>query len=137
MPAFHPRFVWPLVMTLGVTTQPSATHAQLPDIPKLAGSWTWSWKDPGGELHQHVLEVEGVGNALAAREIFDDEPPVKVMDLKYDGSVVRFTVERGARKAAYAGKLAGPDTIRGTVTTTTDGESREFTWTAQRKAPKP
>lgn len=137
MRAFSPCLIWPVVAAFGVVSQPSAARAQRPDVPKLAGSWTWSWKDPGGELHQHVLEVDGVGNALAAREIFDNEPAVKVMDLKYDGSVVRFTVDRGQRKAAYVGRLSGPDTIRGSVTTTTDGESRELTWTAQRKAPKP
>jgi hypothetical protein len=116
-------------------------QSRAPDVSRLAGSWVWSWKGPDGLTHRHVLEVEGVGKALAAREIFDDQPPVKVSNLLFDGTAVKFTVDRGARRAEYSGKMTDADTIQGTVTTTTTSESREFTWKAERKKepepPKP
>ena len=90
------------------------------------------WKDPAGQAHRHVLEVEGVDKALAAREIFDDEAPVKANGLAFDGKSLKFTVSRGDRRADYTGKLDG-DTIRGTVNTSSNGQASEFTWKAERR----
>jgi hypothetical protein len=104
-----------------------------PGVSKLAGSWTWTWNDREGKVHTHTLEVEGVGKALAAREVFDDQPPVKVTNLTFDGTTVKFTVVRGQRRADYNGKMADQDTIQGTVTTTATGETDEYTWKAVRK----
>jgi hypothetical protein len=88
--------------------------------------------------HRHVLEVEGTGAKLAARERFDDEPPVKVADLSFREKNVRFTVVRGKHRAAYSGVLADADSINGTVTVTDEGESHEWVWKAKRKpAPAP
>ncbi len=112
-------------------------HAETPETPKLAGTWTWTWKDRLGETHRHVLEVEGIGNKLAARELFDDQTPVRVANLTLDGNSVRFTVVREARKADYSGKVADPDHINGTVTITSDGQAEEFVWKAERKKDLP
>jgi hypothetical protein len=108
--------------------------------PKLAGTWTWTWKDAGGQTHRHTMEVEGVGAKLAAREIFDREPSVRVENLKLDGKAVRFRVVRGPRKAEYSGKVGDADHINGTVTVTAgDGVAVENVWKAERtkNIPKP
>jgi hypothetical protein len=107
------------------------------DEPKLAGTWTWTWKDGTGNTHRHILEVEGVGKTLAAREIFDDQAPVRVTNLKLNGQSVQFTVVRGERRADYSGKVDGPDTINGTVTTTAMGQTSEFVWKAERRKDVP
>ncbi len=107
------------------------------DPPKLAGTWTWTWKDPQGETHRHVLEVEGIGTKLAARERFDDLAPVRVSDLKLDGKKIQFTVVRGAKRSDYKGVVADPDpdTMSGKVTITQEGQPTEFLWKAQREKP--
>jgi hypothetical protein len=111
-----------------------SARARAADVPKLAGNWTWSWKDPAGATHRHILEVEGVGAKLAARERFDDLPAVRVADLKLDGKDVRFSVVRDQRRADYRGVVDGDGaTINGTVTVTSDGESNEFVWKAARE----
>ncbi|HWE36942.1 MAG TPA: hypothetical protein VG406_10285 [Isosphaeraceae bacterium] len=110
--------------------------ARADDAPKLAGSWTWSWKGPDGTEHKHVLEVEGTGAKLAARERFDDLEAVKVNDLKVDGKKVSFSVLRGKRRSEYNGKLDGDDTIDGKVLVEDDGRSNEYTWTAKREKTK-
>jgi hypothetical protein len=119
-----------LLLTLFVT---GGASGQAPGVSKLAGSWTWTWKGQDGLEHRHILEVEGVGKALAAREVFDDQPPVKAQSLTFDGTSVNFTVVRGDRKADYSGKLTDADTIEGTVTTTARGQSNEFIWKAERR----
>ncbi|WP_406694633.1 hypothetical protein V5E97_26585 [Singulisphaera sp. Ch08] len=101
------------------------------DVPKLAGNWTWTWKDTAGETHRHVLEIEGLGTKIAARERFDDLPAVRVTDLKLVGKKVRFSVVRDSRKAEYSGVVADDlRAINGTVTITTDEQSIEFPWKA-------
>jgi hypothetical protein len=105
--------------------------------PDLAGTWTWKWKDAQNETHRHVLEVEGSGNKLAARERFDDMEAVKVTDLKRDGKKVTFSVLRGKRRSAYSGTLDKPDTINGKVVVTVEGgDQNEFGWTATREPAK-
>jgi hypothetical protein len=106
------------------------------DIPKLAGNWTWTWKDRDGEEHRNVLEIEGEGAKLAARERFDDLEPVRVNDLKVDAKKVTFAVVRGAKTSSYSGVVADSETINGTVTVTVDGDSTEFVWKAKRKPSK-
>jgi hypothetical protein len=136
--SFHLALWSALLLTLGLVV-PSWSPGQKSDVSPLAGTWTWSWKDPEGKTHKHVLEVEGVDRALAAREIFDDEQPVKATGLRFDGKTVKFTVVRGERKADYTGKLDGKDKINGTVTTSagTTGQTNEFVWKAERrKVPK-
>jgi hypothetical protein len=136
--SFHLGSWTALLLTVGLWV-PSSSPGQKPDVSTLAGTWTWSWKDPEGKTHKHVLEVEGVDRALAAREIFDEEQPVKATGLTFDGKTVKFTVVRGERRADYTGKLDGKDKINGTVTTTTtaSGQTNEFVWKAERrKAPK-
>jgi hypothetical protein len=113
------------------------SSAQSPDTPKLAGTWTWTWKDRLGETHKHVLEVEGVGSKLAARELFDDEAPARASNLTLEGSAVRFTVVRDNRRADYSGKVADADHINGTVTITSDGQAQEFVWKAERRKDVP
>ena len=104
------------------------------DAPPLAGTWEWEWKDGQGTTHRHVLEVEGVGKALAARERFDDLEPVKVDDLDVRGKQVRFVVKRGDRRSEYAGTLDGPNTLNGKVSVTAaDNQPNAFTWTARRR----
>ncbi len=107
------------------------------DVPEIAGTWTWSWKDAKGQTHKHVLELEGVGAKLAAREIFDDEPPVKVDNLTLKGKDFKFNVMRDGRKAEYSGKVADADHINGTVTVTVDGQPRENEWKAERRKDAP
>src|ERR1700736_4501343 len=75
------------------------------DNVNLIGTWTWSWKGPQGEMHRHVLEVEGRGRRLAARERVDDMQPVRVADLKVVGKKVNFSVRRDDRVATYFGTL--------------------------------
>jgi len=108
------------------------------ETPALSGTWTWTWKDKDGQTHRHVIEVEGLGTKLAAREIFDDETPVKVKDLTLKGKDLKFTVVRGERRSDYSGKVADADHINGTVTVTTDGTASDFEWKAERskKVPK-
>jgi hypothetical protein len=109
--------------------------ARADEAPRLAGSWSWSWKDPSGQTHRHLLEVEGVGQKLAARERFDELEPTPVRDLKLDDATktVRFTVVRGQRRADYKGVVSDGDTIRGTVIVTADGQSSENRWEAKRE----
>jgi hypothetical protein len=107
--------------------------------PKLAGTWTWEWKDAQGVTHHHVLEVEGEGKDLVARERFDDQESVKVNDLKREGKRVRFSVLRGERTASYDGEFSGDGTIDGKVSVAgADNQANQFGWTAKRKpvAPK-
>ena len=104
------------------------------DPPKLAGTWTWKWKDAQGETHRHVLEVEGPADKLVGRERFDDEAAIKVDDLKLAGKKITFAVTRKGRRAEYTGTVASADTINGMVTTVIDGQSSEFGWTASRAA---
>lgn len=112
----------------------SAT-ARAEKVPKLAGNWTWTWKDAAGETHRHVLEVEGLGTKIAARERFDDHPAVRVADLKLVGKKVRFSVVRDSRKAEYDGVVADDlSAINGTVTVTKDGQADEFPWKATPEA---
>src|SRR5436305_2604550 len=92
---------WVCGAALALVLAVPATAAD--DAAKLAGTWTWMWKDAEGETHRHVLEVEGTGNKLSARERFDDQEPVKVIDLKVAGKKVNFTVIRGQRTAVYSG----------------------------------
>ena len=115
------------------------TPTRAADAPSdLAGTWTWSWKDPAGTTHQHVLEVEGVGSKLAAREEFDGLGPVPSREIRLDGKSVWFTVVRGDRRADYHGVFADRDTINGTVKVTAEGGTTEFRWEATRKPlPKP
>jgi hypothetical protein len=103
----------------------------------IAGTWTWQWKDAQNVTHRHVLEVEGKGNKLAARERFDDLDPVKVTDLKVTGKKVTFSVLRGDRRSAYSGSLSGADTINGNVTVSVEGgDEAEYGWTATREPVK-
>jgi hypothetical protein len=106
------------------------------DVPKLAGTWNWTWKDKSGLTHRHILEVEGVGKKLAARERFDKLPPVAVTDLKLDGKNIRFAVVRGEHRADYSGVVADANTINGTVKVTDEGETSEFVWEARRETKK-
>src|SRR5262245_25136465 len=104
------------------------------DAPNLAGTWTWKWKDAQGETHRHVLEIEGKGAKLAARERFDDEKPVKINDLKVVDKKVSFSVLRGDRRAFYSGTIDDADTINGKVSVSEQGgQSMDFGWTDVRK----
>jgi len=111
-----------------------AAGARAEDDASLAGTWTWSWKDGDGETHRHVLEVEGKGANLSARERFDQLAPVKVNNLKVVGKKVNFSVLRGDWRANYEGSLSSADTIDGKVTITGEGgQPTEFGWTAKRE----
>ncbi len=120
------------VSLITITTS-IATARAADEAPGVAGTWTWSWKDPAGLTHRHVLEVEGLGTKLAARERFDDLEPVPVQDLRLVGKTLSFHVIRGARRADYKGAVTADDTIRGTVTVTSQGQSNEDLWEARRK----
>lgn len=124
---------------LGLALLPPALARarQEPQPSPLAGEWTWSWTDPEKREHHHLLQVEGTGRTLAARETFDDEAPVRVTGLTFDGENVVFKVARGGREADYRGKLVGRDTINGRVKTMSDGQGTEHPWTATRKKQKP
>jgi len=86
--------------------------------------------------HRHVLDIEGVDTKLAARERVDDLPPVRVNDLKLSDKRVRFSVVRGNTRAEYSGVWADANTINGTVTVTTEGQSKEHVWKATRSDKK-
>lgn len=122
-------FVALLALATGLSLGPSKAGAA--DVPKLAGNWTWTWKDRSGEEHRHVLEVEGMGSKLAARERFDDEKAVKVEGLKLDGKSIRFAVVRDGKRADYSGVVADSSTINGTVLVTIDGQATEHVWKAK------
>ncbi|MDR3635510.1 MAG: hypothetical protein P4L84_17020 [Isosphaeraceae bacterium] len=103
----------------------------------LSGTWSWTWTDAAGRLHRHVLEVEGIGSVLAARERFDDQDPVKVSDVKREGKNVRLTAVRGDRRAEYRGVLADASTINGTVSVKEGEQTTDYPWKATRgEAPK-
>lgn len=106
------------------------------DVSGLAGTWSWSWKDAEGKEHRHVLDIEGVDTKLAARERLDDLPPVRVSDLKLADKRVRFSVVRDKNRADYSGVWADSNTINGTVTVTTEGQSKENVWKATRRDKK-
>ena len=126
------RRVWCLGAVLLLGRAPRAP-ADEPDVD-LAGTWTWSWKDGQGETHRHVLEVEGRGKTLTARERFDDQGAVKVADLKVVGKKVNFTVIRGDRRATYSGEVTKADTIVGKVLVSgSDNQGNEYGWTAKRE----
>lgn len=121
-----------MVLLSGVV-HASAAWASGEDVPKLAGQWTWTWKDRNGEEHRHYLEVEGAGTKLAARERFDDLDPVRVSDLKLEGKKLRFSVVRDKKRADYNGVVADSETINGTVTVTFEEQATEFEWKAKRQ----
>jgi hypothetical protein len=116
--------------SIGLLGDGGAVRADEP--PKLTGSWTWTWKDPQGVEHRHVMEIEGVGPKLAARERFDDLPPVAVSNLKLGGNNIKFTVVRGEKRADYRGVAADSDTMNGKVSITQEGQTTEFLWKATR-----
>lgn len=130
------RFALAILAASSLTAAGRST-AETTEPTKLAGTWVWTWKDRIGETHKHILEVEGVGTELAARELFDDQPSVKVGNLTYDGASVRFTVVRDKRTAQYIGKVVDSDHIDGRVTVTSDGQSEEFGWKAERRKALP
>lgn len=105
-------------------------------LDELVGTWTWTWKDAQGETHKHVLEVEGSGDKVAARERFDEMEPVKVTDLKLVDKKVSFTVKRGERRSSYSGTVKEKDAIDGVVTVSSDGQPGEFGWSAKREPAK-
>jgi hypothetical protein len=123
---------------IGVTLAfPLAVSADDAKPLDLAGTWSWQWKDPQGMTHRHVLEVAGEGTKLVARERFDDQEPVKVNDLRVDGTTVSFTVLRGDSTARYSGTRADQNTINGKVMTTgANNQASEYGWTATRKPVK-
>ena len=130
---------FPLLVALSfLAAGPAAAGDEGPE-PKLAGTWTWTWKDRAGVMHKHILEVEGVDKTLAAREVFDDGAPVRVEALKLEGKSLKFTVNRDGRKAEYSGKVVDPDHVNGTVVVTVDGNAEEHEWKAERSkvVPKP
>lgn len=121
------------VLSLGI----AATGLAAADPPMaMAGTWRWKWSDAEGVVHHHVLEVEGKGKTLSARERFDDEKPVKIDDMKIDGKTVTFSVLRGQHRAAYKGKFKTADHIDGTVGVN-DAEDpvEEYGWSADREEP--
>ena len=124
-----------LWLSLVAAVAPAASLARADDAPKLAGTWKWEWKDAEEKTHKHVLEVEGAGAKLAARERFDDMPAIKVTDLKLDGKAISFTVQRGYGRSEYKGTVADADTINGTVTVSVNNQPNQFGWTAAREKP--
>ncbi len=100
--------------------------------PKLAGTWTWKWKDAQGETHRHILEVEGAGTKMTATERYDDQKGIKADDLRLDGKTITFSVKRDGKLSAYKGTVASAETINGHVTVTMDGMETEFGWTASK-----
>ena len=113
-----------------------SSSARAEDAEALVGSWSWSYKDGQGVTHKHVLEVEGTGEKVAARERMDEEEAIKVTDLKVKDKAVTFTVVRGKRRAAYNGKLKGGDKLEGQVTVTTEGQGQEYGWEAKKDEAK-
>lgn len=100
--------------------------------PDLTGSWTWTWKDAQGQTHKHVMNVEGEGAKSAAREVFDDQEPVKVGAFAFEDNLIKFRITRGKRQADYRGKLKDHDHLNGTVLITSEGQTEEFPWSAVR-----
>lgn len=132
------RFVLGLLLAATIPTPGRLTaEPQKADVPKLAGTWTWTWKDRVGNTHKHVMEVEGTGAKLAAREIFDEQLPVRVSNLTLTGKAIQFNVVRGENKAEYKGKVSDKDHIQGKVVVTTGGEATEFVWKAERRKDVP
>jgi hypothetical protein len=123
------------VLALGLVTV-GLGAATRGDADVLVGTWTWSWKDGMSVTHNHVLEVEGTEDKLAARERFDDGAPIRINDLKMTGQKVSFSVQRDGRRAAYSGTLKGNDLIDGLVTVTDDGQANEFGWQAKKQPMK-
>jgi hypothetical protein len=132
MMAIHRNLPW-VVCLAPLLIAGTGSPARGADVSGLAGAWTWSWKDAAGEEHRHVLDIEGIDTKLAARERVDDLPPVRVKDLKLKDKRVSFSVIRGKNRADYLGVWADSDTINGTVTVTTEGQSKEHVWKAKRR----
>ncbi|MDB5350237.1 MAG: hypothetical protein JWN86_1484 [Planctomycetota bacterium] len=105
------------------------------DADVLVGSWSWSYKDGQGVMHTHVLEVEGTGDKIAARERMDQKPAVKVTDIKVTGGKVTFTVLRDKHRSSYSGKLKGKSSnlIDGLVTVSDGGQTNEYGWQAKKE----
>jgi len=124
-----------LGIALGALLSAGTAPALAADPPKVAGTWSWKWKDAAGDTHRHVLEVEGAGDKLTARERFDDEAAVKVDDIKLDGKKISFAVTRKGRHSDYKGTVDSADTINGVVVVVLEGgQPSEFGWTASREA---
>ena len=104
------------------------------DPPSAVGNWSWTWKDPKGVTHRHVLKVTKAGEGkLAADEVFDEEKPVKADKLVVNGKTVEFLVTRGDKEARYKGTFKGKDVIDGLVYITHEGQATEYAWTAKRQ----
>lgn len=110
-----------------------AAHVRASEELDLSGTWVWTWSDAAGRTHRHVLEVEGTGADLAARERFDDEAPIKATELRRDSKKVRLTIVRGDHRAEYSGVLADSNTINGTVTIKQGDKMNDYPWRAQRQ----
>lgn len=126
-----------LIVTAAPVALRLPAQAQTQEVSKIAGAWTWTWKDRVGNTHRHVMEVEGTGTKLAAREIFDEQLPVRVTNLTLDGAAIKFTVVRGETKSEYKGKVADKDHMNGKVLVSTGGEATEFVWKAERRKEVP
>ena len=129
------RRVWLCVASAWICCS-AAALAQNDAPSPLSGTWTWQWKDADGMNHRHILEVEGVGPKLAARERFDELPAVKVDDLKLSDKEVRFSVTRDSKRSEYQGNLTKADTINGTVSVAVMGQTSQFGWTALKEKPE-
>jgi len=126
-------FAWILLLGLSAGAAP-----RIGDADALVGRWSWTYKDGQGMMHKHVLDVEGAGDKIAATERRDDEPAVKVTDLKITDKKVTFSVLRDERRAAYTGTLKGKDAdlIEGLVVISGAGESHEYGWEAKKEPTK-
>lgn len=129
------RRIWAFQgLVLGLALVGAASSVRADEPMAMAGTWRWKWTDGEGVVHHHVLEVEGKGKTLSARERFDEEKPVKITDLKIDGKAVTFSVLRGAHRAEYKGKFKSADHIDGTVGVSEAEEPvEEYGWSADRE----
>lgn len=114
-----------------VEASPQAEH-------DLAGRWTWKWTDAEGNVHRHVMVVEGQPDKYAAKERRDDLEPVEVESLAIQRGEVSFSVPRGDTRATYTGRFADPNTINGEVRIQgPNNRVEEFGWTAERVLGEP
>jgi hypothetical protein len=98
------------------------------------GKWNWTMRRGDNEVQQ-TLELKQDGEKLTGALLGRNDRKTEIKDGTIKNNELSFAVvrERNGQefKTVYKGKLEG-DTIKGTVTSTRNGEERSREWTATR-----
>ena len=105
------------------------------DKPNAAGTWKWSQTGQGGQTFETTAKLKQDGEKLTGSATGRGGTDSTIEDGTIKNEEVTFKIvrERNGQKvtAKYKGKIQG-DTIKGTVETERDGQTRSREWEAKR-----